>query len=323
MDELKQRKDESAFEWKLRLCKAKINKEIDADWIEIVNVLGLDISSDQFRKVAKGYVEYDDYIHGINNVATSILSVSDFHVPFQLPYEKLKDYRGIDILELNGDIVDCQSLSKFDKTYRISSMEEIIKGRQYLIDMIGYLHPKKVVCINGNHDYRFKNYLAKHLDTDAINLLPNSSLELIFVDGFYNYDKRTKAKTWYEPICNIFKDLKIEYLDDWKVKIGKTWFVHPLAYRQGYLATAERAKDYFQDTDKGAIDCIVMAHTHMIGDTKRGYVRLLEQGAFAEVEKMDYLDGRLTKPQKEGFAIICQDKDGNLIESRTKVVVLN
>jgi hypothetical protein len=32
---------------------------------------------------------------------------------------------------------------------------------------------------------------------------------------------------------------------------------------------------------------------------------------------------RLTKPQKMGFAIICQDIDGNLIKDKTKVVVLN
>lgn len=112
-------------------------------------------------------------------------------------------------------------------------------------------------------------------------------------------------------------------IDDGKCKIGKTWFVHPLAYRQGMLATADKAKDYLQDTDKEGFDCVTMAHTHMIGDSKRGYVRLLEQGAFANVDKMNYMDGRLTKPQKEGFAVIYQDKDGNLIGAKTKVISLN
>ena len=28
---------------------------------------------------------------------------------------------------------------------------------------------------------------------------------------------------------------------------------------------------------------------------------------------MDYLDGRLTSPQKSGFAIICQDEEGNFL----------
>lgn len=35
------------------------------------------------------------------------------------------------------------------------------------------------------------------------------------------------------------------------------------------------------------------------------------------------MDGRLTKPQKEGFAVICQDKDGNLTDAKTKVISLN
>ena len=35
------------------------------------------------------------------------------------------------------------------------------------------------------------------------------------------------------------------------------------------------------------------------------------------------MDGKLTKPQKEGFAIIYKDKDGNLIDGKTKVISLN
>jgi predicted phosphodiesterase len=59
-----------------------------------------------------------------NGVALTILSISDLHIPFQLNYELLKDYRNkIDILQLNGDIVDCQAFSKFSKQYRISPME--------------------------------------------------------------------------------------------------------------------------------------------------------------------------------------------------------
>ena len=279
---------------------------------------------DELRKRSYGLLEYDEYIHGFGGVATTILSVSDMHVPFQLPIELLSDYVGkIDILQINGDVVDCQALSKFPKQYRISPMEEMIEGRQYLIDMINYIKPKKVICNYGNHDKRFSCYFAKNLDTDILELLPDTSLELIFVDGFKHYDKRNGTKVWYEPICNIFDDIEIQFVDDWKVKIGKTWFVHPLAYRSGTLATAERAKDFLQDTEKEAFDCVSMAHTHAIGDTKKGYIRLFEQGAFADVSKMNYSDGRLQKPQKEGFVIICQDKDGNIINEKSKVVSLN
>lgn len=259
-----------------------------------------------------------------NGVALTILSISDLHIPFQLNYELLKDYRNkIDILQLNGDIVDCQALSKFSKQYRISPMEEIIQGRQYLIELINYLIPTKVVCNYGNHDKRFANYFSKNLDSDVLELLPDTSLELIFVDGFKHYDKRCGAKISYEPLKDIFEDIEIEYVDDWKCRIGKTFFVHPLAYRSGMLATADKAKDYLQDTYRESFDCVVMAHTHKVGDSSKGYIRLFEQGAFADVKKMNYVDGRLLPPQKSGFAIICQDEDGNLIQDKSKVITIN
>lgn len=319
----KRLKNETDFEWKLRLCKAKVKKEISLSWQDIVDTLDLGVTADKLRHDAYAYVEYDDYINGFSGVATTILSISDLHVPFQLDYTLLEKYRNVDILQINGDVVDCQALSKWSKQYRISPMEELIQGRQYLIDLIEYIKPKKVVCNYGNHDKRFANYFAKNLDTDILELLPDTSLELIFVDGFKHYDKRSKSKVWYEPLSDIFTDIEIEYVDDWKVKIGNTWFVHPIAYRSGILATADKAKDFLQDNYKEPFDCVVMAHTHNIGDSKKGYIRLLEQGAFADVDKMHYADGRLTKPQKEGFAIICQDKDGNIIENKTKVITLN
>lgn len=316
--------DETAFEHKRRLCIAKKNHEIDLDWVEIVDILGLDCSPEHLRKVAVGIWEYDNYINGFDGVATTILSISDLHIPFQLPKELLSKYVGkIDILQLNGDIVDCQAISKFPKQYRISPIEEIIEARQYLIDLIEYLRPKKVIANYGNHDKRFAAYLAKNLDTDLLELLPDTSLELIFLDGFTHYDKRSKTKIWYEPLINIFEDIEIEYVDDWKCKIGQTWFVHPLAYRQGILSTADKAKGYLQDKYKEPFDCVVMAHTHSVGDSTKGFIRLFEQGAFADVDKMNYSDGRLVKPQKEGFVIICQNKDGELIQSKSKVIVLN
>lgn len=60
--ELLKRENESDFEHKMRLCNAKLNKEIDLDWIEIVQLLGLTCSSDHLRKLAYGYKECADYI---------------------------------------------------------------------------------------------------------------------------------------------------------------------------------------------------------------------------------------------------------------------
>ena len=316
--------NESNFEYKLRLCKAKINKEIDLDWQEIVDLLGLDISADHLRKVAYGYIEYDNYIHGYDGVATRILSISDLHYPYQLPVTTFSDFIGkIDILNINGDVIDNQAISSFPKQYRLSPMEEMIGGRQYLIELIEYIKPKKVVVNYGNHDKRFANYLAKNLDTDLLELMPDTSLELIFIDGFHHYNKRTKSKTYYEPLYKVFSDIEIEYIDDWKCKIGKTWFMHPILYRKGTLATVEQAMNYLYKTDRETFDCVCLGHTHAVGDTEKGYVRLFEQGACCFVEKMNYMDGKLTNPQKKGFVLICQNENGDLIRDKSKVIVLD
>lgn len=286
--------------------------------------MGLDVSADHLRKTAYGLIEYDAYIHGFDGVATTILSISDLHVPFQLPISTFSDYAGkIDILQINGDVVDCQALSKFSKQYRISPMEEMIQSRQYLIDLIEYINPKKVIINYGNHDKRFANYFAKNLDTDILELLPDTSLELILVDGFKHYDKKTKSKIQYNPLCNVFNNIEIKYINNWKCKIGKTWFVHPIAYRQGTLSTCEQAMNYLHRTERELFDCVCMAHTHSIGDTEKGFIRLFEQGACCDVNKMNYMDGRLSTPQKMGFALICQNKDGDLIKDKSKVVVIN
>lgn len=86
---------ESDFEWKLRCCLAKKRRETDMDWVEIRDMLGLSITPDQLRKQAVGYEEYDNYINGYNGVATTILSISDLHVPFQLNYEVLENIETI------------------------------------------------------------------------------------------------------------------------------------------------------------------------------------------------------------------------------------
>lgn len=324
--DIKRREKETEFEWKLRLCLAKKRNEIDLDWQEIVDILGLDINKDQLRKQAVGYFEYDEYIHGYGGVANRILAISDLHVPFQLPIETFEEYVGIvDTLVINGDVVDAQSLSAFPKLYRLSPMEEIIEARKYLIDLIEYIKPKRVYLTFGNHDNRQGKYFAKNLDTDILELMPNNAIELIVEDGFRHYDKLTGTKTYYEPIADMFDRVGIEviYTGDWKVKIGKTWFVHPLAYRSGILSTVAKAKNYLQDTDPEIFQAVCMAHTHKIGETKIGNIYLFEQGACCDVTRMNYTDGKLQQPQKEGFMFICQDDEGNLIKDKTRLIELN
>lgn len=291
---------------------------------EIIFGEGNCYNESEVRKRMYGMKRLIDVIEGdTNQTVTKILSISDFHIPFQLPIELLSDYVGkIDILQLNGDIVDMQSISKFPKVYRISPMEEIIEGRQYLIELINYIKPKKVIITYGNHDARFQQYLARNLDSDLLELMPDNSLELIFEDGFTHFNKREHTKVKYEPLKEIFDDIEIEYVHNWHCQIGDMIFCHPTAYSSGILKTAEKAMLWFRNEGYDFKN-LVMAHTHRIGQFKIGNTTIYEQGCFCDVNKNNYSDGKLVNSQKEGFMLICQDINGNTLNEKTKLITLN
>ncbi len=313
--------NEDMMAWQIRCCLAKRRKETDMDWIEIRDMLGLDITPDQLRKQAVGYEEYDNYIRGFNSAVTSILSVSDLHCPFQLDYMLLEKYRNADILQINGDVSDMQAISHFSKAYRVSPMEEIIQTRKYLIDLIEYISPKKVVVTYGNHDIRFQSYLSKNLDSDLLELMPQTSLELIIVDGFRHFNKREKTKIEYKPLREVFDNIEIDYANNWFCQIGDCIFCHPTAYSSGILKTAEKAMLWFRN-EKFDFKNLVLAHTHRSGQYTIGNTTIYEQGAFCDVKKNNYSDGKLFNSQKEGFIFLCQDNNGNTIKDKTKLILI-
>lgn len=309
-----------------RECSNKSNTETWTGIAAKLNaLLGYSYEEATYRKLWQNFLRMYNALKANENntVATRILSISDTHVPFELPVETLSAYKDrVDILQLNGDICDCQAISKFGKVYRVSPMEEIIKARKYIIDMIEYLQPKRVVVTYGNHDIRFQNYLAKNLDNEIVELMPKTSLELIFVDGFNHYNKREGTKSWYAPIDQLFPHIEIEYTDNWWVQIGDTIFAHPSAFSSGVLKTAEKAMYFFRN--EGMIFTeLVMAHTHRVGEYYIGNTRIIEQGAFSDVSKNNYSNGQLYNSQKEGFVYLCQDINGKTIRERTELVALN
>jgi len=60
----KKGENESDYEFKERIIVAKINGDIDLDWVEIRDILNLDCSPDHLRKVAKGIYESYNFYNG-------------------------------------------------------------------------------------------------------------------------------------------------------------------------------------------------------------------------------------------------------------------
>lgn len=324
---VRQRPAETYEDYFVRLFDNKKEYGLTCDDIaELLNdVNGNNFTESAYRKEFAAFNRGRIYAlnHGDISVKTRILSISDTHCPFELPIETFKHYTGrVDILQLNGDIGDCFAISRFVKEYRLSAMEELIHTRQYLIDLIDYIKPKRIVINQGNHDLRFASYFAKNLDTDILELMPKSSLELIFIDGFRHYNKRERTKVWYAPLKEIFNDIDIDYTDNWYSQIDKVIFAHPLTYSSQPMMTCEKARRYFKD-EGFDFNSIVLGHTHRVGSYHVGDTMMYEQGACCDVSQMRYHDGNFARTQKEGFIYLCLDKSGKEIKSKTELKILN
>ena len=268
-------------------------------------------------------IEIIENDHNGTDVANRILSISDVHYPFNKPLDIFNGYIGkVDTLQLNGDILDCYSISKYSKSYRVSPIEEMIGARQYIIDLIEMIKPKYVVVNVGNHESRLGAYLAKNLDNELQELMPETAFDYIFTDGFIHYDRKTKAKVKYEPLVEVFDDIDFKYDGKWFSCIGDTIFCHPKTFSSAPLRTAEKALYWFRN-EGYQFKNMVMSHTHRIGSYKIGNSNIYEQGACCDTTKMMYSDGQLINSQQQGFIHLCQDKDGNTIDELTKLVSLN
>lgn len=258
------------------------------------------------------------------DIANRILAISDLHIPFNLPIDVYKPFIGkVDTLVLNGDIEDCQSCSKFSKKYRIDVDKEMVMTRDFMIELIHMLSPKKVVIVKGNHEHRMGRYLSDRLNEDLMSIMPDSPMDLIVNDGFKVKDRVNKTETWYSPIADLFREegIDVSYTGEWWRKVGNTIFAHPLSYSSGMLKTTEKAVEHFLRKDRD-FNAIVLGHTHKLGSYIQGNIKMYEQGCCCDLNKLDYNDGYLTLPAQNGFMYICHDKNGDIISEETKIVEL-
>lgn len=312
----------------IRLCENK--EKYDITYKDIALLLnaenGKSYGESAYRK---RFVEFNrgriyEREHSSEYVSQRVLAVSDFHIPYNLPVEVFKQYAGnVDVLVMNGDILDCQSISLFPKKYRVNLVDEMIQAREYIINLVGMIRPRKVIITKGNHEHRLLRYLSDRLNEDLMNLMPDSPMDLIVNDGFRNNDRFKHTEVYYPPLREVYDDLNvaIDYTGDWYCRVGNVIFAHPLAYSSSMMKTTEKAVTYFTRCESTrSFTAVVMAHTHKVGFYKVGDIKMYEQGCCCRLDMLDYADGKLQDPQQNGYMYISLDKDGNIIEDKTRLI---
>ena len=318
-------REENRYEKIKRIVESKLVDRVDKDYTELSEeAFGKAYSSDVARRMFYGAKKVIDAIEEdeerVNEDETRILCISDMHIPFNRDIKEFFKYKGkVDTLVLNGDIIDNYSMSSFTKMYRLSLVEELIRARELLIELIEEIKPKKVTVVTGNHEIRLGKKIADKIGSDLLDLMPRDALAFLFDTGFNYYDRIKKCKTVYTPIDEEV-DCEVNYVGNFWTKEGKTIFVHPQAFRGTTLGTVGKAYDYFTAIGED-FQSIIMAHTHKLGMYVMNDKYLYEQGTCANLNHMDYQDLKLPKSsQVNGYMYIVQDKDGNLIYDKTKLI---
>ena len=318
-------REENRYDKIKRIVESKLVDRIDKDYTELSEeAFGKAYSSDVARRMfygAKKVIEaIEEDEERVSEDETRILCISDMHIPFNRDIKEFFKYKGkVDTLVLNGDIIDNYSMSSFTKMYRLSLVEELIQARELLIELIEEIQPKKVTVVTGNHEIRLGKKIADKIGSDLLDLMPRDALAFLFDTGFNYYDRIKKCKTVYTPIDEEV-DCEINYVGNFWTKEGKTIFVHPQAFRGTTLGTVGKAYDYFTAIGED-FQSIIMAHTHKLGMYVMNDKYLYEQGTCANLNHMDYQDLKLPKSsQVNGYMYIVQDKDGNLIYDKTKLI---
>ena len=318
-------REENRYDKIKRIVESKLVDRIDKDYTELSEeAFGKAYSSDVARRMFYGAKKVIDAIEEdeerVNEDETRILCISDMHIPFNRDIKEFFKYKGkVDTLVLNGDIIDNYSMSSFTKMYRLSLVEELIRARELLVELIEEIEPKKVTVVTGDHEIRLGKKIADKIGSDLLDLMPRDALAFLFDTGFNYYDRIKKCKTVYTPIDEEV-DCEVNYVGNFWTKEGKTIFVHPQAFRGTTLGTVGKAYDYFTAIGED-FQSIIMAHTHKLGMYVMNDKYLYEQGTCANLNHMDYQDLKLPKSsQVNGYMYIIQDKDGNLIYDKTKLI---
>jgi len=170
------------------------------------------------------------------------LVMQDIHIPYQInevivtAIEYAKEVN-VDGVILNGDIMDCYDLSRWDKEgKRPKIMEELQLVRRFLDFLVDTFKGKKIYYKFGNHEERYHHYMLKN--AKELSEVPEISLE---------------------ALLNL-KELGIEKVGREIIKMGKFNLLHGHEFQQSVNQQVNPARGlYLKIKSSGGI-----GHHHQI-----------------------------------------------------------
>lgn len=226
-----------------------------------------------------------------------VLVLSDLHIPFHKDKEIIdivKEHSNVDLIILAGDILDCFSVSTFPKEMHIPLYEELKIASSFLRKIDRLTPNTKKIVFRGNHEFRFKRYLAK-FQSEFSPLVSDDILEIL-KNGFTYRDYKNRKRV-VEPLSDNF-----EIIDSWYYIHKDLILAHPTNFSKIPMRTCVSTYDYFKNQGID-FNALAIGHTHKAGSLIHGGTLLCELGCLCE--QMDYANNGNVNytPQTNGYGV--------------------
>lgn len=246
--------------------------------------------------------DIESQLDDINDIER-VLVLSDLHIPFHKEEDIInivKKHSNVSTIIFAGDILDCFSVSTFPKEMHIPLYEEL-KTASAFLRRIDRLTPNtKKIIFRGNHEFRFKRYLAK-FQSEFSPLVSDDVLEIV-KNGF-TYRNYLNNKRTVEPLSDNY-----EVIDSWYYIYKDLVLAHPTNFSKIPMRTCVSAYDYFKNQGVD-FNALAIGHTHKAGTLIHGGTLLCELGCLCR--QMDYANNGNVNytPQTNGYGLFVFHKN--------------
>lgn len=216
-----------------------------------------------------------------------ILHLGDLHIPFQddNQIQVAMNRNATADLVVTTEIVDCYSLSKFNRNLAIPFYVEVDNALRYF-ETLSEAFPLTLVMA-GNHEKRISKQFMRGVPNELLFLVKENLLRLLA-----------------SPFPNIIVSERPI------LQVNDTVFTHAEYFSKIDLKAAMNARQFLLEwgevLDLRPHRVVVQSHTHMLGATYRGgREKVFESGCMCKVP--DYaVVGFYSKPQTNGYLTLVQ-----------------
>lgn len=240
------------------------------------------------------------------NLPEGTLLLYDIHIPhndalaIDSAIKYAKSHYSIQEIVLGGDVMDCESLSKYDKISETASFaDEVYATNRFLRNLRNTFPNAKITYIMGNHEERLEKYVRKNVpelaDFKELTLLSFLEFEDLKIDFIDNRERLTKGMGLYK-------------VQGWHIFHGHEFGICPLmnpARRYVDRAKINMITGHIHKTDSSVITTV-----------NRDLIRCYSVGTLAKLSP-DYMP---INQWTQGFAIIEHTVDDEFSWRRLGIV---